>query len=227
MASAQTTCWTVIEEAAGGSSCQREEFARRYEGAVRAYLKARWRGTVLSDAVDDGVQDVFVECFRQAGPLGRADRSRPGGFRPFLYGIVRNVARRTESRARERGRRAATDVDLQRVTSDEATLSVLFDRAWAKAIMQQAAQHQWSLANKMGEEAVKRVELLRLRFQEGLPIREIASLWRLDATHLHREYARARKEFKSALFDVVSFHHPDASKAELEQTCVDLLATLR
>ena len=37
------------------------------------------------------------------------------------------------------------------------------------------------------------------RVREGLPIREIARLWDEDATKLHHEYAKARKEFQAAV----------------------------
>jgi hypothetical protein len=78
----------------------------------------------------------------------------------------------------------------------------------------------------MSEEAARgRVELLRLRFQDSLPIREIAQRWSMDAAALHYEYARARQEFKAALMEVAAFHHPGA--ADIEQACADLLLSLR
>jgi RNA polymerase sigma-70 factor (ECF subfamily) len=69
------------------------------------------------------------------------------------------------------------------------------------------------------------VELLRLRFQEGLPIREIARRWQIEAAVVHHEYAKARQEFKAALLQVLAFHHP-GSAADIEQQCSDLLAIL-
>lgn len=50
----------------------------------------------------------------------------------------------------------------------------------------------------MGEEAEKRVEILRLRFTPGLPIREIARLWNEDARTVHRQYEVARQEYREA-----------------------------
>jgi RNA polymerase sigma-70 factor (ECF subfamily) len=67
--------------------------------------------------------------------------------------------------------------------------------------------------------------LLRLRFQEGLPIREVARLWQEDPATLHREYARARQEFKAALLDVMTSYHAD-SPATAERECADLLTLL-
>jgi RNA polymerase sigma-70 factor (ECF subfamily) len=69
------------------------------------------------------------------------------------------------------------------------------------------------------------VELLRARFHEGLPIRDIARRWGTDAAALHHEYAKARQEFKAALLEVVAFHHP-GSPTEVEQECANLLAHL-
>jgi RNA polymerase sigma-70 factor (ECF subfamily) len=72
---------------------------------------------------------------------------------------------------------------------------------------------------------VRRVELLRLRFQEGLPIRDIATRWQTDAAVLHHEYARAREEFRAALLEVVAFYHPGTA-AEVERECANLLSLL-
>src|SRR5262249_57556727 len=81
-------------------------------------------------------------------------------------------------------------------------------RVWAKARLRGAARRQAERARGAGPDAERRVELLRLRFHEGLPIREVARLWQADAARLHHEYARARQEFKAALLEVVAFHRP-------------------
>src|SRR5262245_53103142 len=103
MTAPESTCWTVIHAAAAGSARDREEFARRYGPVVRTYLASRWRSSPCLQQLDDAVQEVFVECFRPDGVLARAERDR--GFRPFLYGVARNVARRIETeRVRHRER---------------------------------------------------------------------------------------------------------------------------
>src|SRR6516164_10731447 len=98
MSTPESTCWTVIRAAAAGSPADREELAHRYLAVVRAYLGARWRGSPLRPDLDDAVQEVFVECFRQGGAVEAAAAGRVPSFRAFLYGVVRNVARRFESR---------------------------------------------------------------------------------------------------------------------------------
>jgi RNA polymerase sigma factor (sigma-70 family) len=223
MTPSQSTCWTIIEGAAAGRAEDREEFARRYGPVVRAYLAARWRPASDTHALDDTVQEVFVECFKQGGVLDRAERDRGGGFRAFLFGVVRNVALRAEAKRARQRKHAA--VDLDRVPGDESSLSRVFDRAWAKALMREAAQKQRAEAERSGEAALRRVELLRLRFHGGLPIRDIAGRWGVEAALLHHEYARAREEFRQILLQLVAFHHP-GPREEVERECMDLLALL-
>ncbi len=219
MPNSESTCWTVIRAAAAGSPADRDELAHRYLAVVRAYLAARWRGSLLRPDIDDAVQEVFVECFRQGGALEAAGSGQVSSFRAFLYGVVRNVARRFESRPM----RAA--VPLPEIEANEESLSRLFERTWARAIMTEAAQLQRRRASERGPESVQRVELLRLRFEDGLPIRAIAERWGVTAAELHRAYARARQEFRAALLEVVAFHHP-GSPAEVEQEAASLLMSL-
>jgi RNA polymerase sigma-70 factor (ECF subfamily) len=219
MSTSESTCWTVIRAAAAGSAADREELARRYLGVVRAYLAGRWHGSDLRPEVDDAVQEVFVECFRQGGALEAAGAGRVPSFRAFLYGIVRNVARRFESRPV----RAAGP--LPEIQGNEESLSHLFERTWAQALMAETAQLQQRRASERGPEAVQRIELLRLRFEENLPIRTIAERWGLSAAKLHHAYALARQEFKAALLDVVAFHNP-GSTDEVEQGAASLLKAL-
>jgi RNA polymerase sigma factor (sigma-70 family) len=222
----ETTCWTVIHAAAAGSAGDRAEFARRYGPVVRAYLASRWRWSPVQQELDDAVQEVFVECFKQGGVLERAERGRGDGFRAFLFGVVRNVALRLErARGRRREQAPADDPSLAAVPDDDPSPSRAFDRAWAKALFREAARLQEQQAQRAGPEACRRVELLRLRFQESLPIRDIARRWGCDAAALHHEYAKARQEFKTALFEVVAFHHA-GSAAEVERECADLLVCL-
>ncbi|MBN1419015.1 MAG: sigma-70 family RNA polymerase sigma factor [Planctomycetes bacterium] len=225
---ANTTCWMVIEQASAGSRADREEFASRYLGIVRAYLSNRWRGTDLLGDLDDAVQEVFLECFKRGGVLDRLRSRRPASFRAFLYGVSRNVARRWEKSAgRERGRHPPLEIDPERISADEATQSRVFDRAWAQTLFHQAGDLQRERARAAGEAALRRVELLELRFGDAMPIRAIAARWGLDAAAVHKEYARAREEFKSALEEVISFHHPGLSAAEIEAKCVELVGLLQ
>ena len=224
MAHADSTCWTIIQAAAAGSPGDRAAFALRYDPIVRAYLTHRWRTSSCQDDIEDTVQEVFVECFKQNGVLDRAEPGRPGGFRALLYGVVQNIALRQEMRmARQREQQPPSGMNLEEIQGDEESLSRAFDQAWAIALVREAAEVHERRARDAGAAALRRVELLRLRFQENLPIRDIAQRWQTDPAGLHHEYARARKEFKEALREVMAFHHP-GSPVVLEQECAKLLA---
>lgn len=214
------TSWTLIKAAAEGSRSAANEFALRYEPVVRKCLQARWVRASGNKLIDDAVQDVFVECIRPGGVLARADKGYPGGFRAFLYGVVRNVMRRFEARP-----------ELQPLTdheaiADESSLGRVFDREFARAVMKEASVVQARLAESRGPASVRRVELLRARFHGDLPIREIAREWAVDPAWLHHEYAKARDEFRAALLKVIATHQPQATDAENEHTCKELLGML-
>lgn len=215
------TCWSLIQRAAAGDAGARSIFGRSYLPLVRAFLAARWRGGPLANEVDDAVQDVFLECFRAGGPLGRAHQGT-GDFRGFLYGVVRNVALRIEGRGRERAARTG-DAELEELVDPALGVSRLFDRSWAQSLMKEAAELMAQRATDDG--ARLRVELLRLRFGADLPVRDIAARWGIDPDAVHRAYARAREEFRLCLRQVVAFHSV-RSEAELDDECRRLLAML-
>jgi len=224
----EDTCWTLVENAAGGNGRARDAFARLYLPVVEAYLGARWRNSPLRSEVDDATQDVFLDLIRPNGALSRAQRDHgPGGFRPFLYGIARNVARRHEEKAGKRDRHE-TRLDSQAADppATDASPSKAFETAWARAVMRAARSRHANLAKQRGEESTENVELLRLRFQEGLPIREIAARWDADAAAVHRQYRRARKEFAEALYATVAMHVA-GTPAEVKRECARLLEQLR
>jgi RNA polymerase sigma-70 factor (ECF subfamily) len=221
----RTTCWTMIRSAAAGDEAGARQFVEAYAPVVRAYLLARWNAPALRQDVDDAVQEVFVECFRERGAIARADSERPGGFRAFLFGVVRNVARRHETRRTGHDREQSADPEREVDGGDAERLSRLFDRHWARRIMREAAERQQAAAAAAGEAAQRRVDLLRMRFAEGLPIREIAALWDMEPTLVHREYARARREFRDALESVIRFHEP-GSVAQVAEECTRLLGLL-
>lgn len=216
----------MVRGAADGDDHKRSEFAAKYESAARAYLAARWRRSPRLSDLDDAVQEVFVECFRAGGALDRIEVDRAGGFRAFFYGIVRNVALRAEVKsARLAARELAADTAVKGVEADDTQLSQVFDRAWAQSIMREAAVRQAENARAAGPEAERRVEMLRLRFQEDMPIREIAAQWSADPVQVHREYAKARREFRTALEEVMRFYFPGNPKAA-DAECENLLALL-
>lgn len=177
---ARDTCWTLIRSAAEGEASAREDFARRYRSVVLAYLVGRWRGGPHADDVEDATQEVFLRCYQPGGPLARAESEREGGFQAYLFGVTRNVARSFEARrAQRRSRDTTTPPVLDEFPGNDERFTVIFDRAFAHQLMREARE---LLARRAAEDpdARRRVELLRLRFEEGLPIRDIAARWEVS-----------------------------------------------
>lgn len=218
---ADATIWTMIQGAAAGDEVRRDDFAEKYLPLVRRYLGERWRGSSLVGELEDATQEVFVECLRDGGVLESADVGRGAGFRAFLFGVVRNVARRFEG---GRSERARTETVLVEVDAYEEELGRTLDREWARCLMRQAAGRHRRTALARGAAARQGVEVLRLRFEEGLPIREIAARWGEDPAAVHRRYRQAREEFRKALRQVVAFHQPGAT--DLDEECARLFGLL-
>jgi RNA polymerase sigma-70 factor (ECF subfamily) len=222
-----STCWSLIGGAAAGDSADRAEFARRYAPVIKAYLEARWRHSIHREELEDAVQEVFIDCFKQNGALERVDRGRRGGFRGFLYGVTRNIGMRFESaKTRHKEHQPSASFDLNAIEQRERSLTRSFDRAWAQSVMREALVELQLDADADGEEAMKRFELLSLRFRDGLPIHEIASRWQVGVTQMYREFAKAKVEFRDALLAIVATQQPDASRDEVAQECMQLLDLL-
>lgn len=225
MPSRDSTCWTLVRGAAAGVPEDREDFVRRYAPVIRAYLGARWRLPSEHEEVADGSQEVFLQCFKAGGALERAEPGTSGGFRAFLYGIARNVASASERR-RTRNRGELDDADvLPVVASEEATLSAVFDQAWARMIMREARELLERRTPEEGRAALG-LQALRLRYESALPSREISAKMGIDAGVVYQLLTDARKEFRGALLEVMASYHPTASKGELERRCIDYLRTL-
>jgi DNA-directed RNA polymerase specialized sigma24 family protein len=215
MSDPDETRWNVIRGAAAGRPADREEFANRYESIIRTYFAARWRSASMIREVDDATQEVFLVCFREGGALIKADPRRTGGFRAFLYGIVRNVARRIEGQVR-----TPVTVDMEAIPDSDDPFEFDFDRAWARSLVNIALELQ--LARAQDAKAERRVEILKLRFSDGQLIRDLAEKWSTAAVDLHHEYAKAREEFTSALRTVVREHYTSANRT-VDDRCQDLL----
>jgi RNA polymerase sigma-70 factor (ECF subfamily) len=206
--------WSLIARAAAGDGRARSTFSGTYLPVVRSFLAARWRETRLAGELDDAVQEVFLECLRENGVLSRADPRR-GDLRGLLFGVTRKVAARFEERAGRQVPDPRTVSALEVIEDREPSLSMLFDREWARTLMRLAGERMRARAEHAGAGARLRVELLRLRFTEDLPIREIAAQWDVEPDPGHRAYARARAEFRECLTRVVA-EHTVRSEVDLE-----------
>lgn len=217
------TCWTLIRAVNRGDPAARDDFAQRYAPTVHVYLAARWRKTALAPEAEDAKQEVLVRCFSESGPL---DRLHPdaGGFRGFLLGVCRNVAREFE---KDRGRRAGQGGEfLEELPAQESRLSQVFDREFARQVMREARSRFKDQSLEGGSESSQRFELLTLRFEENLPIRSIAERWGRDPARVHKEYARARREFREVLLGVVAEQNPGRSAAAIEEAASQLVSLL-
>ena len=199
----------LLRDAAAGGEEPRAEFVKRYEPVVRAYLAARWRGSWLLQELDDAAQEIFIECLRGGGLLDRARADRPGGFRAFLYGAggMSRCGSSATSHDRPSASRPAASISKQsrvvRIRSHASSTAPgprllsarrpSVSRRWPR----KAARRPSGASSSSGSGSTK-----------GMPIREIARLWGMDAAVLHHEYARARQEFLAALRDVIASHHP-------------------
>ena len=186
----------MINQAQNGDTDCRDEVARIYTPLIESFLHNRWRQTPLVSHIDDARQEILFELFRADGALDRFDRKIQSAFRPFLYGVVRNVVRRAEDRQRRLPQPAGVE-GLGHFTDDDRSLSQMFDRLWAENIIRQ------TMAAIKDDQLV---DILRMRFYDGLPVREIAKQLKLDPARVHKMYANARSEFKYRLKDVFSFN---------------------
>ena len=225
--SADVTSWSLILGAAAGQPVDRDTFARRYGPVIRAYLAARWHLAFDHAAVVDSTSDVFVECFKGGGALTRVDPKCPGGFRAFLYGVVRNVALMAERKlARRREVPAANAHELENLADSEASLSRVFDRAWAEAVVNEARAKMSERAER-SPAAKRRFAALAMRFEQSLPPRDIAVATDMPVERVYELLREARNEYRVILLEVMAGYHPSCGEAEVERLCGELLASLR
>lgn len=210
--------------AGAGESAARERFARTYHGLIRAYLAARWRLPPTSDAIDDASQEVFVQCFKQGGALLGVDPRGPARFRSYLFAIVKHVADRIErSNGVRRTPQEGAPHELDDLSAHDATLSRVFDRAWVGTVTRSA----WLLMTSRLQSGDRdRLRVLDLRFKEGLAPAAIAARLDIDVNLVYQQLRNAKRDFRSALVEVVGSYHPGATKAEIEARCVDLIDLL-
>jgi hypothetical protein len=210
----QETSWMLIHRAVEGNVDARDEFVRRYEPAARRYLGARWNGTPYIQQLEDAVQQVFLECFRDGSALPCVDGERR--FSGFLRGVVNRVAQEFETGKARLSNRQAVPVD-------EMSASRAFDRAYAKDEMRRAHELLMAHARENGERHVRRVDLLRLPVVDGTLIRNLAAQWGEEAKQVSWEYEKVRVEFKYALRAVLRLHE-QCPENKIEEEMLHILA---
>lgn len=225
MSTPSETCWTLIEAAARGDDGERARFCGRYVPVVERTLASRWRDPPASQEIGDATQEVMLECLRSGGALTRADRERPGGFRAFLFGVTRNVARRFEERMRRNAALRISSLGDPAQPADGPDLSRAFDRAWAEGIVHEAADRLRRWALERSPAARRRVEILELRFGQGMTEAAIGARLGLPGKRIEKDFAKVRAEFLAILRQVVAWNGVTPG-ADVDRECRDLLAML-
>lgn len=227
MARPDHTHWSLVLGAACGDPQRRESFAETYAPVIRSYFAARWRLPADHERVADAVQEVFLQCFKEGGALQRVDPERSGGFRAYLYGVASKVSLMQErSRARRRrSEHGESAVDLDRVARADATLSQVFDRAWAAMIAREARRR---LAQRATDDVrmAERFRCLELQYAQELPPREIAVRLGLPAQRVYERLREARLAYRAALFEVLGEECSTSSRSELERVCREMVGLL-
>ncbi|PIE24642.1 MAG: hypothetical protein CSA62_02085 [Planctomycetota bacterium] len=220
MDSPKQTSWTMIDGAAKGQAEAREQVALLYAPLVRRYLAARWRLPQDHEQVNEGCQDAMLQLFKPGGALENVNAHQGGGFRGYLYGLVRNVALMIERSSRRHSERQPNaDFELDKIEVDEATLSQVFDRGWARMIAQRARSR---MAAKLQDKKPEVYRSLELCYSEGLAPRQIAKELGKSAGIAYELLRSARKEYRRALLDTVAEFYPGKTHAEIEATCREL-----
>ena len=205
-----TTCWTVLKSVARGSDKAKKDFSRRYAPAVRAYLETRWLADPLRNKVEQGLRLAFEECYGRTEDLPQELSTHDAEFRRFLFEMTTIVAHRIEAE-----KESPFD-------GNEEVLKANFDRAFVRLLLLQAAVRH--AANVKGDpEALRRLELLRLRYYGGMELDSIANVWHVERDKLDEDYEQARREFETALMEVVTYHHP-RPKEQIWEECEGFLA---
>ncbi|MCB9881185.1 MAG: sigma-70 family RNA polymerase sigma factor [Planctomycetes bacterium] len=218
-----STDWKLIVDAAAGTPDARERYSKIYAPLVRAFFTRRWAGSPLAGHEHDAVQEVFVACFQKGGVLERASADAEGGFRAFLRGVVRNTARRFEqAEGRHRARMDPGSFHPETKPSPEASLSRSFDRRELQSILREAAQFLELRAPKVSPSAIVRVQILKMRFREDLPVREIARRLGHPPDWVHHQYAKARQEFRRALTTILA-RRLGTTGPDLDAHCASLM----
>jgi len=221
---ATSTCWSVIEEAAAGSSAARELLARQFAPVLRAYLIARWKDspcrTQIVPAIEETLAALVQSAPVQSLPAFEEDPAvaRPG-LRRHLHALAKTVARNIEVRQWGDGPGSVPTSDSAEtveVPPDDRGLAQHFERAWAQALVRAAATHM--SAQAASDSTMRRpFELLQLHFGEGLAFSEIAARWQTDVTSLQADYADARSVFRAILRELVAYYLAPSSASFAEE----------
>ena len=208
------TSWTLLGQAstgrAHGNPAATNEFTERYYPAVRAYISAIVRDSVMAEEL---TQQFFVTAVLSGRLLLRADRAK-GSFRPYLKQAIRNflvdehrrLARRkeeSESAVHPDGFKQGWE-GLADMASRAPDTDLL--RAWGQSIVRMAIAKVEAISIEKGQQL--HFQLFTRRFLGGsdeLPgWKEVGAAFNLD-----EKTARSRAEtvvrcFRAVLWDLIA-----------------------
>lgn len=206
-------------DAAGGIRSSRETFALFYGPMITMELAFHMRRPVNDPDVEDGVQEVLLECLRSGGALDKVDATKCTRFRAFLGGITRNVGLRILKR---RARQPDTLNPEELSSNYPADLSALLDETWRQAVLGEALT-QLVRESQRTELDRLRVQVLRMRFEDDLRPAHIATVLGLKPERVHALCREGKEHFRLALLDVVCRQNPMFTRSEVQQECLQLL----
>lgn len=215
------TSWQLVGLAGANGDDARREFALRYECFARRVLAKRWRGTSFAMFFDDAVQEVFVECFKSHGVIEKADPTRNSSFRSLLFQVIIHVASRFEHSGRNH-RTLHIGQDLTEFLQvDDQSGYESVTREEVNELVREALRR---MANHENDDIRRWATLLDRHACHDETIISMASHDTEVAAKLHREYAKAKKECRATLVDVVASEYR-VPIAEAKVLVADLLTT--
>lgn len=136
----ESTIWHVIHKAKSSDPEALNEFANKYRGPVRSFIRLKGYS---EDEAEDLSQEVFLRIFKD-GVLEKADQVK-GRFRSLLLAVTKHVLlyhRQQASALKRGGDQTVTSLD-QLLERGEAVPGAdeqdeTFDREWMRALLHRA-----------------------------------------------------------------------------------------
>lgn len=132
-----TTQWAEVEALKALSADERRaslgEFLERYQPAMRAFVRAFFRG-LDDDAAAEWVQDFTTDQIIDRDLVARASADR-GQLRAFLRVALRNYCLERMRKDRSQPRHVDLDGDAITAEADES-----FDQNWVKVVLDEATR---------------------------------------------------------------------------------------
>ena len=167
-----TTEHALARAARQGDPASWGVLVQRCYPAVLAYL--RWRCADQPDAIDDVMQDTWMNAARA---LGQFDSAR-GGFTAWFCGIATNSVRRHWRRSKQLARRRVpVPVDVAGAAEPDQP-----DADWVASVLHQLAETDETL--------------LRWKYYEGCTVQQMATRLGKSSKAVESALTRAREAFR-------------------------------